>query len=98
METAGENGTKHPDKGRRHSLIPNIIPKFYAQLWIRWERCDLVLRLWSDRPWLRLDPAGQVGDLIEQTSALGHQLANLAISMHHGGVITTTEGLADLRQ
>lgn len=52
----------------------------------------------SDGTWLRLDAAGEVRDLIEQTAPFGHEVADLSISVHHGGVIATTEGLADLGQ
>ena len=48
------------------------------------------------RPRLRFDSAGEVGDLIEQTSTLGHQLTNLPVSMHNGRVIPAAECLPDL--
>lgn len=52
----------------------------------------------SDGAGLGLDSAGQVCDLIEQTAPFGHELADLAIGVHHRGVITAAEGLSDLRQ
>ena len=52
----------------------------------------------SDGAGLRLDSAGQVCDLIEQTTPFGHELADLAICVHHRGVITATERLSDLGQ
>lgn len=51
----------------------------------------------SDRPGLGLDAARQVGDLVEQAASFGHQLPDLAISVHDRGVIPTAEGLTDLR-
>lgn len=45
-----------------------------------------------------LDSTGQIGDLIEQTAALSHELADLPVGVHHRGVIATPEGLADLGQ
>lgn len=51
-----------------------------------------------ERSRLRLDPTGQVGDLVEQTAALGHQLPDLAVGVHHRRVITTTESLSNLRK
>lgn len=52
----------------------------------------------SDDSWLRLDPGGEVGDLVEQAASLSHQLADFPVGVHHGGVVPPTEGLADLRQ
>jgi hypothetical protein len=44
---------------------------------------------------LRLNTTGEVGDLIEQGTAFGHQLADLSIGVHDGGVISPTESLTD---
>jgi hypothetical protein len=51
----------------------------------------------SRRPWLGFDSAGQIGDLVEERATLCHQLPDLAVGVHHGGVVPPTEGLADLR-
>jgi len=47
---------------------------------------------------LCLDPGREVGYLVVETAPLGHQLANLALCVHDGGVIAPAEGLADSRQ
>ena len=47
---------------------------------------------------LGLDATGEVTDLVEQAAALGHQVLDLAIRMHHGGVIPSAESLTDLGQ
>ena len=47
---------------------------------------------------LRFDPAGEVGDLVEQAASLGHELADLPVGMHHRGVVSAPECLADLGQ
>ena len=52
----------------------------------------------SHGTWLRLDPAGEVGDLVVQAAPFGHQLPDLPVGVHHGGVIAAAEGLADLGQ
>lgn len=52
----------------------------------------------SHGPRLGLDPAGQIGDLVEQRPTFGHQLADLAVGVHDGRVVPATEGLPDLRQ
>ena len=46
----------------------------------------------------RLYSVSELGDLVIDRTALGHQLADLPIGMHNGRVIATPEGLADLRQ
>ena len=46
----------------------------------------------------RLYSVSELGDLVIDRAALGHQLADLPIGMHNGRVIATPEGLADLRQ
>ena len=65
------------------------------------KNCDLCgerVRKALGGPWLGLDARGQVGHLVEQGPPLGHELPDLAVGMHHGGVVSSTEGLADLRQ
>jgi hypothetical protein len=47
---------------------------------------------------LLLDPVRQFRNLIEHAAPLGHQRADLTISVHDGGVITTSELLSDLGQ
>jgi hypothetical protein len=47
---------------------------------------------------LLLDPVRQFRNLIEHTAPLGHQRADLTISVHDGCVITTAELLSDLGQ
>ena len=47
-------------------------------------------------PSLKLDSVGELGDLVIDRAALGHELADLAVSMHHCGVIASAEGLPDL--
>ena len=59
-----------------------------------WDKTWLVLH----RSWLGFNPAGEVCDLVIKTSALGHQLPNLAIRMHNRCVITATKSLADFWQ
>ena len=56
-------------------------------------------RGWSwGGPWLGLDTAREVGDLVEQGSTLGHQLADLSVCMHNGGVISPPKRLTDFRK
>lgn len=50
----------------------------------------------SHRPRLGLDAAREVGDLVEQRASFRHQLTDLAVRVHHCGVIATTERLANL--
>ena len=50
----------------------------------------------SDRSGLGLNPAGEVGDLVIQATALRHQFTNLSVGVHHGGVVTSTECLTNL--
>jgi hypothetical protein len=50
-----------------------------------------------EHPGLGLNSGGQIGDLVKQTASLGHELANLPIGMHDGGVVASTESLANLR-
>ncbi len=50
------------------------------------------------RACLLLDAVGQLADLVVDVATLGHLLANLAIGVHHRGVVTAAELLADLRQ
>lgn len=45
-----------------------------------------------------LNSTGEIGDLIEQGTTFGHQLPNLSIGVHDGGVVAAAEGLTDLRQ
>ncbi len=47
-------------------------------------------------PSLKLDSVGELGDLVIDRAALGHELADLAVSMHHCGVVAAAEGLPDL--
>jgi hypothetical protein len=47
---------------------------------------------------LLLDPVRQLSHLIEHAATLCHKRADLAISVHDGCVITTTELLSDLGQ
>ena len=42
------------------------------------------------------DPVGQLGDLVVDRPALRHQMADLAVCMHDGGVVAASELLADL--
>lgn len=46
---------------------------------------------------LLLDPVGQLGHLVEDAASLCHELADLAVGMHHRGVVAAAELLADLR-
>ena len=53
-------------------------------------------RGWSlGGPWLGLNAAREIGDLVEQRATLGHQLADLSVCMHHRGVIPPPERLTD---
>ena len=45
-----------------------------------------------------LNSVGEFGDLVIDRTPLSHQLADLPIGMHHSGVITPSEGLANLWQ
>jgi len=62
-----------------------------------WARDGFVKRRgWSwGGPWLRLNAAREVRDLVEQGPTLGHQLADLSVCMHHRGVIPPPERLTD---
>ena len=79
-----------------------VVPKSYPQLGRTWGRLRslvVVGRLWQvglDRPWLGLNPAREVGYLVEKTASFGHQLANLPVCVHDGGVIAAPECLANL--
>jgi len=44
------------------------------------------------------DPAGQLGHLVIDRSALFHQLSDLFVRVHHCGVVTIAEQLANLGQ
>ena len=46
---------------------------------------------------LLLDAGGQLIDLVIDRAALSHELADLPVGMHHGGVIAAAKCLADLR-
>ncbi|CAM5738946.1 hypothetical protein SAFG77S_01381 [Streptomyces afghaniensis] len=45
-----------------------------------------------------LDAVGQLGDLVVDRAALGHQIADLAVGVHDRRVVTAAEERADLRQ
>jgi hypothetical protein len=45
-----------------------------------------------------LDPVRQLGDLVVERAALGHVLADLAVGVHDGRVVTSAERLPDARQ
>lgn len=45
-----------------------------------------------------LDPVGEFGDLVVDGAALGHQRADLAVRVHHRGVVPPAELRTDLRQ
>ena len=47
---------------------------------------------------LELDPVGQLSNLVIDRASLSHELADLAISMHHCGVVAAAEGLTNLRK
>lgn len=47
---------------------------------------------------LLTDSVGELGDLVVDRATLSHELADLSIGMHHGGVVATTKGLADFWQ
>lgn len=47
---------------------------------------------------LLLNPVGELCDLVIDRAAFGHQLADLPVSMHNGGVVTAAKKLADFRQ
>ena len=47
-------------------------------------------------PGLLFDAVGELGDLVEDTASLRHELANLSIGVHDRRVVATTELLADL--
>ena len=44
------------------------------------------------------DPGRQVRDRVVERTPLGQQLADLAVGVHHGGVITASEQLPDFRK
>ncbi len=46
---------------------------------------------------LRPDPVRQFGDLVVDRAAFGHQPPDLPVRVHDGGVVPSTEVLADLR-
>jgi hypothetical protein len=41
------------------------------------------------------DAVGELGDLVVERPAFRHVLPDLAVRVHHGGVVTAAEGLAD---
>lgn len=45
-----------------------------------------------------LDAVGQLGDLVVDGAALGHQRADLAVGVHDGGVVAAAELSPDLGQ
>ena len=45
-----------------------------------------------------LDAVGQLGDLVVDGAALGHQRADLAVGVHDGGVVAAAELRPDLGQ
>ena len=47
---------------------------------------------------LLLNTGGQLVDLVIDRTALSHELADLSVGMHHGGVIAAAKCLADLRK
>ena len=47
---------------------------------------------------LLLDPVRQFGDLVVDRAALGHQLPDLLLRVHHGRMVAAAELLTDLRQ
>ena len=47
---------------------------------------------------LLLDPVGQLGDLVVDRAAFGHQLTDLAVGVHDRRVVPVAEVLADLGQ
>src|SRR3954469_15979535 len=47
---------------------------------------------------LLLDPVGQLSDLVVDGAPFGHQFADLAVRMDHGGVVPAPELLPDLGQ
>jgi hypothetical protein len=47
---------------------------------------------------LLLDPVGELGDLVVNRPALGHQGADFLVRVHDRGVVAAAELLADLRQ
>jgi hypothetical protein len=59
---------------------------------------SVALAVTLDDSGLGLDSGGEVGHLVEQTAALGHQLANFSVSVHHRGVIAATKSLTDFWQ
>src|SRR6476619_2174864 len=46
---------------------------------------------------LHLDPVGELADLVEQRATLGEELTDLAVGVHHRGVVATAELAPDLR-
>ena len=44
------------------------------------------------------DAVGQLSDLVIDRAPFGHQLADLAVSVHHRGVVTTAKLLPNLRK
>ena len=46
---------------------------------------------------LRADARGELGDLVVNGAALGHELADLLVGVHHGGVVAAAELLPDFR-
>ena len=47
---------------------------------------------------LLADSVGELCDLVVDRASLSHELADLSIGMHHGGVVATTKSLADFWQ
>src|SRR5688572_5913905 len=45
---------------------------------------------------LHLDAVGELADLVEDGPALGEQLADLAVGVHHRGVVASAELAPDL--
>ena len=46
---------------------------------------------------LQFDSVSELCDLVINRAAFCHQVANLAISVHDGGVVAAAEGLTDFR-
>ena len=74
-------------RGRNLHIVHRVVPKVCTQR-DRWHYSALLC--------LRLDAVGQFGDLVVHTSTLGHELSDLAIGVHNGGVIAAAKLLTDL--
>lgn len=70
--------------------------KDYPQLWIKVGTGVTRGVEMLNHAGLGLDAPSEVCDLIEQAAPLRHELPDLAIGVHHGCVVTPTEGLTDL--